>query len=203
MLQNRDRHLCLRSGGLKTSSPHVNSGDKVTLQTCAAEAGLRARRKVTGAEDGGGRVARRKKKKKKEDGAATAASRQNPKVHVRLWEVKRRRKRVGREDEAKKKEKKKRGSSVAATQARGNEKNKVDVRTRHKGLCGCFERDRRRSAFVFPGQKKLDRVQHRSVASSRVSSRGFADHGRRSETPYLLCLGLLFLARVNAHLVDK
>lgn len=55
--------------------------------------------------------------------------------------------RTGREDEAKKR--KKSGSSVAATQARGKEKNKVDVRRRHKGLRGCW-RGTEGGALCFP-----------------------------------------------------
>lgn len=98
--------------------------------------------------------------------------------------------------------KKKNSSSVAATQARGKEKNKVDVRTRYKGLCGCL-RGTEGAALCFPRSEEIGLSSRPSVTSSCISSRGFVDHGWLLETPYLLCLFLLFLAGTNAHLVDN
>lgn len=59
----------------------------------------------------------------------------------------------GRDEEMKQK-KTKTGSSVAATQARGQEKNKVDVRTRYKGLCGCL-RETEGGALCFPRSEEI------------------------------------------------
>lgn len=43
---------------------------------------------------------------------------------------------------------------MAAAQARGQEKNKVDVRTRYKGLCGCL-RETEGGALCFPRSEEI------------------------------------------------
>lgn len=144
MVQNRDRHLCLRGARTEEIQSSCELGDKVTLEKLShlAEGHPRRGRRWKSCEVDSGRS---------HDSCTPSA----PKVRVRRWE---RRKgkgktmaRSGREDEA---EKQKTGSSVAATQARGQEKNKVDVRTRYKGLCGCL-RETEGGALCFPRSEEI------------------------------------------------
>lgn len=137
--------------------------------------GLRTRRKVTGAEDGGGKVAKGTQQQQQLCPARTRRSMKPKKKVVPLWL-----------------------------------RHKLGAKRRTKWMwergtraCAGVWEGQKEERFVFPGQKKLDRVQHRSVASSCISSRGFTDHGRLLETPYLMRLVWLFLALMNAGAVDN
>lgn len=178
MVQKRDRHLCLRSSRTEDTQSSCELGDKVTLGKLSHLAEGRPRRR---------------RKWKSCDSCNPSA----PKVRVHRWE---RRSGEGEEDGevgTRRSEKKKASSSVVATQARGQEKNKVDVRTRYKGSCGCL-RETEGGALCFPRSEEIGPSSTpESRPSSCISSREFTDHGRLLETAYLLHLFLLFLALIE------